>query len=235
MKRKRLIATLAFVVALLLVGAEVFLLFSAKDRHDYTVAQEQSETIAVELGLISASFNSGNKALYDEGTTRFKQTMNEFRHNDYLRYHRQDVLRALESYERALSSNAQKIDVLLELRAALKTVSTELHNLGKKTIDSAELYQVSHAFEDLSLALEKIELEDFGAVREALDNYSKEIRGLIDTAATCISVCPDSVFDEKISELNGLKDKYTESFQSLGLDFSKELSTSELITTLRGI
>lgn len=234
MKHRRLIATIAFVTALVLGGAEIFLLISAKDRHDYARAQEQSEAISVELGLITASFNSGNKTLYREGTTRLNQTLSEYRQNDYIRNHRTDVLQALNQYEDALARNAEKIDTLLELRAALAAVSSELYNIGDN-IDAKSFYNVSHAFEDLGLALEKIELEDFKEVREALGDFAKDAQGIVDAAATCVSVCPDSVFDDKIAELNGLKEKYGERFESLGLDFSKELSTSELITTLRGI
>ena len=202
MKHRRLIATIAFVAALVLAGAEIFLLISAKDRHDYARAQEQSEAISVELGLITASFNSGNKTLYREGTTRLNQTLSEYRQNDYIRNRRTDVLQALNRYDDALARNAEKIDTLLELRAALS---------------------------------EKIKLEDFKEIREALGDFAKDAQGIVDAAATCVSVCPDSVFDDKIAELNGLKEKYGERFKSLGLDFSKELSTSELITTLRGI
>ena len=235
MKRQRIIATIAFTIALALAGAEVFLLFFAKDDHDYRTAREQSETISVELGLISSSFASGNKALYSEGLSRFDQTLSIYRTNDYMRSHRIDVLQALEQYRSALSRDAEKIDTLLELRAALTAVASELHNLDSADIDATSLYRVSHALEDLSLALEKITLEEFSQVREVLDNFAKDARAVIDTAATCIGVCPESVFDEKIDELNGLKDKYSEPFESLGLDFSKELNVSTLINTLRGI
>ena len=235
MKRKKLIATIAFTIALLLAGAEVFLLFFAKDNHDYAVAREQSETLTVELGLISASFTSGNKALYKEGISRFDQTLSEYRTNDYMRYKRADVLQALEQYRAALNDDAGKIDTLHELRASLAAVVSELYNLDRQTVDAASLYRVSHTLEDLSRALEQISLEDFDAVREALDGYSKDVRDIIDTAATCVNVCPDSVFDEKIAELNGLKEKYAEQFKTLGLDFSKDLNVGDLINTLRAI
>ena len=235
MKRQRIIATIAFTIALILAGAEVFLLFFAKDHHDFAEAREQSETISVELGLISASFTSGNKTLYSEGVSRFDQTLREYRRNDYMKNHRSDILQSLEKYRDALRDNSEKIDILLELRAALTAVTSELHNLDSTEVDAAGLYRVSHTLEDLGLALEKIELEDFKDVRENLSNFAKDAREIVDTAATCISVCPDSVFDDKIGELNGLKERYEEQFKSLGLDFSKELNTSELIDTLRGI
>ena len=235
MKRQRIIATIAFTIALALAGAEVFLLFFAKDNHDYATAREQSETISVELGLISSSFTSGNKALYSEGLSRFDQTLSGFRTNDYMRGHRSDVLQALEQYRSALNKNAAKIDVLLELRAALTAVSSELHNLDSSDIDAASFYRVSHTLEDLSLALERITLEEFAQIREVLDGFAKDTRAIVDTAATCVGVCPESVFDEKIGELNGLKERYSEQFESLGLDFSKELNVSTLINTLRGI
>ena len=235
MKRQRIIATIAFTIALALAGAEVFLLFFAKDDYDYRTAREQSETISVELGLISSSFTSGNKALYSEGLSRFDQTLSVYRTNDYMRIRRADVLQSLEQYRSALSRDAEKIDTLLELRAALTAVSSELHNLDNANIDATSFYRVSHALEDLSLALEKITLEEFSQIREVLDGFAKDAHAIVDTAATCIGVCPESVFDEKIGELNGLRERYGEQFESLGLDFSKDLNVSALINTLRGI
>ena len=235
MKRQRIIATIAFTVALALAGVEVFLLFFAKDDYDYRTAREQSETISVELGLISSSFTSGNKALYSEGLSRFDQTLSVYRTNDYMRIRRADVLQSLEQYRSALSRDAEKIDTLLELRAALTAVSSELHNLDNAKIDATSFYRVSHALEDLSLALEKITLEEFSQIREVLDGFAKDAHAIVDTAATCIGVCPESVFDEKIDELNGLRERYGEQFESLGLDFSKDLNVSALINTLRGI
>ena len=235
MKRQRIIATIAFTIALALAGAEVFLLFFAKDDYDYRTAREQSETISVELGLISSSFTSGNKALYSEGLSRFDQTLSVYRTNDYMRIRRTDVLQSLEQYRSALSRDAEKIDTLLELRAALTAVSSELHNLDNVKIDATSFYRVSHALEDLSLALEKITLEEFSQICEVLDSFAKDAHAIVETAATCIGVCPESVFDEKNGELNSLKERYGEQFESLGLDFSKDLNVSTLINTLRGI
>ena len=235
MKRQRIIATIAFTIALALAAAEVFLLFFAKDNHDYATAREQSETLSVELGLISASFTSGNKALYAEGVSRFSQTLSAYRTNDYVRGHRSEVLQSLEQYRKTLNENAEKIDTLLELRAALTAVTTELHNLDNSPIDAASLYRVSHTLEDLSLSLENISLEEFNEIREVLGSFAKDARDIVDTAATCFGVCPESIFDEKIIELGGFEEKYGEQFKSLGFDFSKDLSTSELINTLRAI
>jgi len=235
MKRQRLIATIAFTIALILAGVEVFLLFFAKDHHDYAVAHEQSETVAVELGLISASFTSGNKTLYSEGVARLDQTLSNYRQNDFMKNRRADVLQSLESYRNELNDNSEKIDTLLELRAALTAVTSELNNLDSSEADAASFYRVSHTLEDLELALEKISLDDFKTIREVIGGFAKDARTIVDTAATCISVCPDSVFDDKIAELNALKEKYDESFKSLDLDFLKEIKTSELINTLRGI
>lgn len=235
MKRRKLIATLAFTIALILAAAEVFLLFFAKDNHDYAVAREQSETLTVELGLISASFTSGNKTLYKEGMTRFDQTLSDYRTNDYMRWRRADVLQSLDQYKRTLNENSDKIDTLLELRASLTAVTSELHNLDHSTLDSAGFYRVAHTLEDLNLALENIELDEFKDVRDVIGNFAYDVRGVIDTAATCVAVCSDSVFDEKAGELNAIRDKYNEQFKTLGLDFSKELNTSELINTLRAI
>ena len=152
-----------------------------------------------------------------------------------MKNHRSDILQSLESYRGALHNNSEKIDTLLELRAALTAVASELHNLSSAEVDAASFYRVSHTLEDLGLALEKIELEDFKDIRAVIGDFAKDAREIIDTAATCIAVCPDSVFDDKIGELNGLKERYAEKFESLGLDFSKDLNTSELITALRGI
>ena len=165
MIRRKLIATLAFTIALILAATEVFLLFFAKDNHDYAVAREQSETLTVELGLISASFASGNKTLYKEGVKRFDQTFNSYRVNDYMHWHRADVLQSLEQYRKTLNETADKIDTLLELRASLTAVTSELHNLNNSALDSASFYRVSHTLEDLSLALENIKLDGVRLIR----------------------------------------------------------------------
>lgn len=230
--KRRVFATILFTAVLLFCMAEVFMICTAKSHHDYTGAKRSSEELSVELSLLSASFTAGNRTLYDDALSRYRATLADFSGNDYVATSQNELLSSLTDYRNLLESNPDEIAELLELSAALSGIRSELQSNESQKLDAANFYQVRQTFQNLLNVLEGIKSENFEHVKNRLKSFASKIIALSENAATCVSVCPKSTFEAKSAELDAIKIKYLEEFESLGLDASKKYDPSELIVQL---
>lgn len=235
MKRQRRIATIVFVVVMALVASEVALLFLAKDHHDREAAKTKGQEISVELGLISSALSTGNQSLYKESLSRYRQDIAALGQNEYVRAHRNETLVQLSEYSSMLAEDDASINTLLELRAALSALLSELQEVNNESVDALNFYRIEYALNDLRDALGQIESESFVKLREAIVKFAGELSKIADTAATCVSICPDKTFDEKLKQLDKIRSKYQKEFLELGPELTEKYNASELIKDLSDI
>ena len=231
-KHRKKYAVLLFVLVLAFVGAEVAILFTSKHSHDVARARADAEEISVELGMISSSFYSGDRALYDRSYQRFNESLSGFSLNVYVKQNHNETYEAIENYRAMLEEKSESIAEFLELSAALNTLSSEIDLINPEKLDAANFYQIQQAFQALRDCLAKIESENYEPIKKKLDAYAGEIIQLSQSSATCIAVCPKESFVDKNRKLADLKTKYQAEFENLGMDISKSLDPSVLIVRL---
>ena len=231
-KRRKKFAVLLFVLVLAFASFEAATLFTSKRSHDIARARKDAEEISVELGMISSSFYSGDRALYDRSYERFGESLAGFSRNVYIKQSHGDVYDAIENYRAMLEEKQDEIAEFLELSAALNTLSSEIDLVNPEKLDAANFYQIQQAFQALRDCLAKIESESFEPIKKKLDAYVGEIIQLSQSSATCIAVCPKESFVDKNRKLADLKTKYQAEFENLGMDISKSLDPSALIVRL---
>lgn len=229
---QRNFAVLGFIAAFVFFGAEVFAVCTAKNQYDYDRAKTSAEELSVELGLISSSFNSGNKKLYEDSVARYRETLSDFTNNEYVHLRQADLLNELRDYGNLLKNDQEKIDEFLELSAALSSIHSELQLNQRETLDATNFYHTQETFQHLREALDAIDSEDLKNVKEKLDAFAQEIMSLAENSAICVSVCPKDSFADKQTKLKEIKERYAKEFESLELDASKKYSPSELIVKL---
>lgn len=229
---QRNFAVLGFIAAFVFFGAEVFAVCTAKNQYDYDRAKTSAEELSVELGLISSSFNSGNKKLYEDSVARYRETLSDFTNNEYVHLRQADLLNELRDYGNLLKDDQEKIDEFLELSAALSSIHSELQLNQRETLDATNFYHTQETFQRLREALDAIDSEDLKNIKEKLDSFAQEIMSLAEGSAICVSVCPKDSFADKQTKLKEIKERYTKEFESLELDASEKYSPSELIVKL---
>lgn len=226
-------AVLAFAIAFVFFGAEVFAVCTAKNQYDHDRAKSTAEELSVELGLISSALNSGNKKLYDESVSRYRTTLATFNKNEYSHNRQADLLVELRDYNNLLKDNKDKISEFLELSAALSGVYSELQLADTESeFDATNFYHMQETFQSLRDTLDRIKSEDLKGVKEKLDEFASEVMNLAESSAICVSVCPKSSFEEKQKKLQEIKEKYINEFETLEHDASNKFSPSELIVKL---
>ena len=229
---QRNFAVLAFVLAFVFFGVEVFAVCTAKNQYDYERAQNTAEELSVELGLISAAFGSGNKKIYEDSLARYRVTLSDFTKNEYAHHHKADLINELRDYNELLKENQEKIDEFLELSAALSGIHSELQLSDVDEFDSASFYRTQETFQHLRDALDGVQSEDLKDVKAKLEDFAQEIMSLAESSAICVSVCPKESFIDKQNKLKQIKEHYAKEFESLSLDASKKFNPSELIVKL---
>lgn len=229
---QRNFAVLGFIAAFTFFGVEVFAVCTAKNQYDYDRAKTSAEELSVELGLISSSFNSGNKKLYEDSVARYRETLSDFTNNEYVHLRQADLLNELRNYGNLLKDDQEKIDEFLELSAALSSIHSELQLNQRETLDATNFYHTQETFQHLREALDTIDSEDLKKVKEKLDAFAQEIMSLAESSAICVSVCPKDSFADKQTKLKEIKERYAKELESLELDASKKYSPSELIVKL---
>ena len=231
-KRRKLFAVILFMLVLVFAAFEVAMLFTSKRAHDVASAREDAEELSVELGMISSSFYSGDRALYERSYGRLSKSLIGFSRNDYVRQNYADVNDGIEKYRDMLEGESENITEFLEMNAALNALSGELEVLDIEKLDAANFYQIQQAFQTLRDSLAKIDSEEYAEIKQKLDGFANEIIKIAQSSATCISVCPKKSFNDKLKKLSELKTKYEKEFETLGDDLSKKLDPSALIVRL---
>lgn len=231
-KRRARFAALLFVLVLAFAAFEVVILFTSKRSHDIARARADAEEISVELGMISSSFYSGDRALYERSYERLDKSLVDFSRNFYIKQNHADIYEAVEQYRATLESKDASVAEFLELSAALNTLGAELELLDLEKLDAANFYQIQQAYQSLRDCLSKIQSKDFDEIKKKLDTYAGEIIELAQSSATCVAVCPKENFKDKIKKLEKLKEKHRVALEGLGADISRSLDPSALIVRL---
>ncbi|MBR5418662.1 hypothetical protein IK110_00185 [Candidatus Saccharibacteria bacterium] len=234
-KHRKRFAVLLFIIVFAFATFEVAMLFTSKRVHDVARAREDAEEISVELGMISSSFYSGDRALYERSYKRLTSSLVDFSRNDHIRQNYSSINDELEQYHDMLEREAIDIAEFLEMNAALNALSGELEVLDLEKLDAANFYQIQQAFQTLRDSLAKIGSKEYENIKKSLDGYANEIIKLAQSSATCISVCPKKNFSDKLKKLSELKTKYEKEFETLGDDVSKKYDPSSLIVRLGDI
>ena len=231
-KHRKKFAVLLFVLVLAFAAFEGVILSTSKRSHDVARARADAEEISVELGMISSSFYSGDRALYDRSYRRFDESLASFSRNVYVKQNHNDTYEAIENYRVMLEAKNESIAEFLELSAALNTLSAEIDLINPEKLDAANFYQIQQAFQALRDCLAKIESEEYEPIKKKLDSFADEIIQLAQSSATCIAVCPKESFGDKSKKLADLKTKYQKEFEGLGAEISQTFDPSALIVRL---
>jgi len=234
-KHRKRFAVLLFMLVFAFATFEVAMLFTSKHAHDVARARADAEEISVELGMISSSFYSGDRALYERSYKRLTSSLTGFSRNDYILQNFANTSDEIEQYRDMLEQESISIAEFLEMNAALNALSGELEVLDLETLDAANFYQIQQAFQTMRDSLAKIGSKEYEGIKKSLDDYANEIIKLAQSSATCISVCPKTNFSDKLKKLSELKTKYEKEFETLGDDVSKKFDPSSLIVRLGDI
>lgn len=231
-KRRRNFAIVLFVLILVFFAGEVFAVMTAKNQHDYNTAKNDAEELSVELGLISAALNSGNKTLFDNSLERFGTTLDRFADNDYVGRDQKSLADSLSSYRDTLQNESGNIAELIELSGTLSSLQSNFVNTDFSTLDAVHFYQIEQQYQDLRKALANLQSSDFAELHSQLDGFADRIISLSSSAAVCVSICPRENFDEKLQQLESIKNDYAESFKNIGETLSAKYDPSEYIVKL---
>ena len=234
MSRKNF-ATLLFVLALVFFAGEVFAVCTAKNQYDYRRTKETSEELSVELSLISAALNSGNKKLYNDSVSRFRATFADFTNNTYAIRHQDELIDKLRDYDKKIDDNKDEINELMELTAALSALRSELQDSSSETLDASNFYQIQQVFQTLDDTLDGIKTQHLSELKQRLESFAHKIIDLAKNSAVCVSVCPKSSFSDKQKSLEKIEKKYKDEFTELGKTVSDKYNPSDLIVELGNI
>ena len=191
---RRVLAILAVIAFILIEG---FVLGSAKYRYDHDQSVITADELSVQLSLISASLQSGNKAIYTQAVKDYHSILIEFSKNYYVRTQAQDLVRALDEYDDRLTVDADFVAQLMELRIVTATISAVSSNAKTSDIDALKVYDIAQNYTNLRDGVEKITAPELAEIAGKLTAMSNEIIQIADRTAVCVSVCTEDVLLEK--------------------------------------
>ena len=117
-KPKRNFRKVAVIIAAaIFVVVESFLLLSSKVHYDYDESVKVAEEMTIQLSMINTSLQTGNKALFEESLTNFREQLNLFEENEYVKKNASDLLGRLQKYSATFTDDAAlAVDVNPTLR-----------------------------------------------------------------------------------------------------------------------
>lgn len=223
---RRILAIIAVIAFILIEG---FVLTSAKYRYDHDQSVIVAEELSVQLSLISASLQSGNKAIYNQAVKDYHSMLIEFSKNYYVRTQAQDLVRALDDYDDKLTVDADSIAQLIELRIATATVSSVAADAKSSDIDALKVYDIAQNYINLRDGVEKITAPELSEVASKLTAMSNEIIQIADKTAVCVSVCTEDVLLQKQAVIEDIVLRYKDEISNLSITVSEKYSPSQLI------
>ena len=226
---RRIVAIVAVIAFILVEG---YVLSFAKYRYDHDLSVAIADELSVQLSLISASLQSGNKAIYSQAVKDYHSTLIEFSKNYYVRSEAKDLVRALDDYDDRLTVDADFISQIMELRIATATISTVSSGAKSSEIDALKVYDIAQNFINLRDGIEKITAPDLAEIAGKLTTMSNEIIQIADKSAVCISICTDNVLLEKQNVVEDIVKRYKDDLSKLGIAISEKYNPSQLILDL---
>ena len=131
-----------------------------------------------------------------------------------------------------MNDNSENITALLELDAALDSLSLELDEIETDKLNAVSFYQVQQSFQRLSDTLGNLKTEEYKELRDRIDSFAHKIAELAKNSAVCVSVCPRESFVDKQKQLENYHKEYAEDFKTLGSSVSEKYNPSALILEL---
>lgn len=226
---RRVLAILAVIAFILIEG---FVLGSAKYRYDHDQSVITADELSVQLSLISASLQSGNKAIYTQAVKDYHSILIEFSKNYYVRTQAQDLVRALDEYDDRLTVDADFVAQLMELRIVTATISAVSSNAKTSDIDALKVYDIAQNYTNLRDGVEKITAPELAEIAGKLTAMSNEIIQIADRTAVCVSVCTEDVLLEKQNVIEDIVKRYKDELSELSIAVSEKYSPSQLILDL---
>ena len=226
---RRVLAILAVIAFILIEG---FVLGSAKYRYDHDQSVITADELSVQLSLISASLQSGNKAIYTQAVKDYHSILIEFSKNYYVRTQAQDLVRALDEYDDRLTVDADFVAQLMELRIVTATISAVSSNAKTSDIDALKVYDIAQNYTNLRDGVEKITAPELAEIAGKLTAMSNEIIQIADRTAVCVSVCTEDVLLEKQNIIEDIVKRYKDELSELSIAVSEKYSPSQLILDL---
>ena len=226
---RRVLAILAVIAFILIEG---FVLGSAKYRYDHDQSVITADELSVQLSLISASLQSGNKAIYTQAVKDYHSILIEFSKNYYVRTQAQDLVRALDEYDDRLTVDADFVAQLMELRIVTATISAVSSNAKTSDIDALRVYDIAQNYTNLRDGVEKITAPELAEIAGKLTAMSNEIIQIADRTAVCVSVCTEDVLLEKQNIIEDIVRRYKDELSELSIAVSEKYSPSQLILDL---
>ena len=226
---RRVLAILAVIAFILIEG---FVLGSAKYRYDHDQSVITADELSVQLSLISASLQSGNKAIYTQAVKDYHSILIEFSKNYYVRTQAQDLVRALDEYDDRLTVDADFVAQLMELRIVTATISAVSSNAKTSDIDALKVYDIAQNCTNLRDGVEKITAPELAEIAGKLTAMSNEIIQIADRTAVCVSVCTEDVLLEKQNVIEDIVKRYKDELSELSIAVSEKYSPSQLILDL---
>ena len=218
---RRVLAILAVIAFILIEG---FVLGSAKYRYDHDQSVITADELSVQLSLISASLQSGNKAIYTQAVKDYHSILIEFSKNYYVRTQAQDLVRALDEYDDRLTVDADFVAQLMELRIVTATISAVSSNAKTSDIDALKVYDIAQNYTNLRDGVEKITAPELAEIAGKLTAMSNEIIQIADRTAVCVSVCTEDVLLEKQNIIEDIVKRYKDELSELSIAVSEKYS-----------
>ena len=230
MWRRRRVATLLFVIAIIFIACEFVGVLFAKRYFDERTASEIADEMVVNLGTIDSAIRSGDLGSYERALDGYKATLETYRQNDYVRAIKQDTVKQLESYTKLLEENSENINTLIRIHASLDYITVGL----EQSEDSLALFEsLQTNLKKLSDSLTTVKNEELADAVKVLTAYSKELTSLIDTTRICYRVCPTSTFTAKKAKLQKLNDEYMTKFSEANEAIVAKYSPSQYVLLLK--
>lgn len=196
--KRKAVAWLLLVVAIIVVAAECVGLFMAKKEYERQRATEISSNLVSNLAIMSAALQTGNQALFDQNFNEYRAYLIQYNTNNYVRQNESEKLNRLNEYEKILVDDASVIRELNQLHSILNQL-----NLIAATDDIVEdltsYRQNLIKLEENVVTLKTDQLQD--AKKILLDTTDK-LESQLDSIAICVNVCPSSTYNDKRTLFN---------------------------------
>ena len=217
--KRKVIAWVLFILFIVFVVAEGAGIYLAKKEYERQYAAELTSNIISDLAIMSAAFQTGNQALFEQNLNEYRNDLAQLNKNNYAHQNSADKLAKLNNYERVITNDAQVVSELNQLHSMLNQL-----NLIASANDIVEdLTSYRQNLIKLEENIASIKTEQLKNVKTELLALTVELESQLESIAICVNVCPSSTFDSKrdlfkttitdaIAKLNSMNEKLVERY-----------------------
>ena len=232
-KSKRTFRAVAAVIcALLFVVIETYVLSFAKIRYDHNKSIDIAEEMSVQLSLLSSALQTGNKALYDEALSSYREQLNLFEKNSYVRYYATDLRQELGEYITTLDSDVAIVSQIIEIHVAINRINTAATDAIDSEVDAVNVYAIGDDYNALREGLENITAPELDEIKTKLIALSDEMVKYTENAAVCIGICADDTLQAKQADIKNIIERHQASITKLAEQKSASYDPAALIQAL---